>query len=479
VEPVEPSDPSVHEEEFLGDSAHAPLDPGKLWATLERRIFATNEFFRLWVAQVITSIGNWLFFFAMIVTATRVGGDFASASVGFVVAARLVPGLLFSQVAGVLADRWDRRKLMVITDVCRALVVLTVPFIDHVWQLVVVSLVMELFTLLWIPAKEASVPNLVPKSHLTTANSLAVVATYGTIAVAAVILLGLAAGAARLEVFGWAEVLRIDETSLSFYVDAGTYLMSALLISTLAIRGPATSTSVDANKASVRESFSRLADGWRLILEDRIVRSVNVGLAAGLIGGGMVVPLGSEYAAEVLGAGERGYFGMVAGLGLGAAGGVVVVSMLQERLRKRAVFVTSLFATGVALLVAASLGSLTAVIIALVTMGFFAGPVYVVGFTLLHEQVQDEFRGRIFAALYALVQISALIALVIGPFFAEAAGGISSALLDGSVPIFGFAYALPGERLALWFGALIIIAASVLALVSLGMSSRASLKAVK
>jgi len=456
------------ESEMLADSAHAPLDPSGLWANLERRIFATNEFFRLWLSQVVTSIGNWLFFFAIAITAARVGGGLASLSVGFVVAARIVPGLFLAQLAGVLADRWDRRKLMVVCDLSRAGVVLLVPFIDHVWQLVLVSLVMEAFTLLWIPAKEASVPNLIPRSHLTTANSLSVIATYGTVLVSMVILIGLAAGAARIEDFGFASTLRIDETSLSFYADSITYLISAGLISSLRLTGSSSGKTVDANKMNLRDTFDQLKEGWRLIGIDPVVRAVNVAFATALIGGGMVVPLGIVFAFDVLGAGNRGYVGMIAGLGGGAAVGVIAVSVLQERLRKRSVFIASVFGTGAALFGAATASSLTAVVCILVVMGFFAGPVYVIGFTLLHERVTDDLRGRVFASLYALVQICVLIALVVGPALAEVFDQVAMALTgDGRVQILGFDYQLPGERLALWLGSLVILGAGVLSLVSM------------
>jgi len=463
--------PERPESSFLADSAHAPLDPSGLWANLERRIFATNQFFRLWLAQIVTSIGNWLFFFAITITAARVGGGLASLSVGFVVAARVVPGLFLGQLAGVLADRWDRRKLMVACDLSRAMVVLFVPFIDHVWQLVLVSLIMEAFTLLWIPAKEASVPNLIPRNHLTTANSLSVVATYGTVLVSMMVLIGLAAGADRIDEFSFATALRIDETSLSFYVDSITYLVSALLVSTLTL-GSTTSRAIDADKMNVRDTVAELVEGWRIIGLDPVVRAVNIAFATALMGGGMVIPLGIVFAFDILGAGNRGYIGMIAGLGGGAAVGVITVSVLQERLRKRSFFVAAVFGTGAALFVAATASSLTAVIIILVAMGFCAGPVYVIGFTLLHERVTDDVRGRIFAALYALVQVCVVIALVVGPALAEVLDQLSMALTgDGRVQFFGFDYQLPGERLTLWLGSLIILGAGVLSLVSMRSAS--------
>ena len=80
-----------------------------------------------------------------------------------------------------IVDRFDRKRLMVTCDLGRAAVLVTLPFVDTVRGLVFASLVLECFTLLWTPAKEASVPHLVPPDHLTTANSLSLVAAYGTL----------------------------------------------------------------------------------------------------------------------------------------------------------------------------------------------------------------------------------------------------------------------------------------------------------
>ena len=151
------------------------------------RVFGSRPFFRLWRMQVLSATGDWLGFLAIAVTAARVGGGTPEAAVGFVVAARIVPGFFLAPVAGVFADRWNRKKLMVVCDVGRAVTLLWLPFVDHVWQLVVASLVLEVFTLLWAPAKEAVVPHLVPVSHLTSANSLSLAAAYGSFLPASVL----------------------------------------------------------------------------------------------------------------------------------------------------------------------------------------------------------------------------------------------------------------------------------------------------
>jgi hypothetical protein len=135
-----------------------------------------------------------------------------------------------------------------------------------------------------------------------------------------------------------------------------------------------------------------------------VVRAVNVGLACGLIGGVMLIPLGQTFSEQVLHEGPGGFGVFVFALGVGTAAGVVGVSALQARLHKARTFVLSLFCAGVALIVGVSMSTLMLSAMWVAIMGIFAGSVYVLGFTLLHENVEDELRGRIFSAPYTLVR---------------------------------------------------------------------------
>ncbi len=111
-------------------------------------------------------------------------------------------------------------------------------------------------------------------------------------------------------------------------------------------------------------------------------------------------------------------------------------------------------------------------------LGVCAGSVYVLGFTLIHESVDDELRGRIFSALYTLVRFCVLIAFAAGPFLSESLSRLSRRLFDGEIS-FGdsVTIAVPGVRLTLWLAGLIIIGAGVIAVRSISpRGGRASLK---
>src|SRR5581483_4448652 len=270
--------------------------------------FGSHSFFRLWIAQVVSSLGDWLGFLAITIVAASLGSGSGGAAVGLVMSARIIPGFFLAPVAGVLVDRWDRKKIMITCDLVRAAVICTLPFVHSVTELVLASLVLEVCTLVWSPAKEASVPNIVPSERLTSANSLSLAAAYGTFPVAAIFFSLLAQLAKALGSIDALHFFKTDQTALAFYVDGGTFLVSALMISTLVLPEAARRARRDSDKrVDLTETFRELKEGCRFIFVNPVVRSVNLGLATGLMGGGMVVPLGSIFSTQILDAGAAGY----------------------------------------------------------------------------------------------------------------------------------------------------------------------------
>ena len=209
--------------------------------------------------------------------------DLDDRQVGLVMSARIAPGFFLAPAAGVLVDRWDRKKVMVVCDLGRALTLACLPFITHVWHLLLASLLLEVFTLLWSPAKEASVPNLVPSDRLTSANSLSLVAAYGTFPVASLLFAGLEKIGDHMAHLSGLSMFRFGQAgSMAVYVDVLTFVASALFISTLLLppsrRSQHAELGVDFNGP-----FRELREGWRFMFTDRVVRAVMLALATGLI----------------------------------------------------------------------------------------------------------------------------------------------------------------------------------------------------
>ena len=149
-------------------------------------LFRHPKFSKLLAAQTVSSLGDWIGFSAVAILAYRLGGGNAGSNAGAyavagVMVARMLPSVLFGPIAGALADRVNRKRIMIIADLSRAALYAVVPFVASLWSLYLLSFVIESMSLFWTPARDASLPNLVPKRQLANANSLGLIGTYGTL----------------------------------------------------------------------------------------------------------------------------------------------------------------------------------------------------------------------------------------------------------------------------------------------------------
>jgi len=423
-----------------------------------RRVFGSSAYFRLWMAQVVSSLGDWIGLVAVVALAARVSQG-SEAAVGLVMAARMVPGFFLAPVGGVLVDRWDRRRTMVACDLGRAAIVATLPLVDTLLGLFLASFLLEILTLLWSPAKDASVPNLVPADKLAAANSLSMAAAYGTFPVGSAIFASLAGLASWLGQFEALEGLKVNQESLALWVDAATFLCSALIITTLTL--PARRRT-DGQPIDWGQTWRELTEGLRFIRGNEAVRSVMLGMGVGLVGCGSVVPLGPIYSKEVLGSGSAGFGLLMTGLGIGAAIGVLALSVVARRLPSDLVFVVSLFGSGIGLILATATGSLALSVVLAGVFGLFAGVCYVSGFTVIQERVEDSLRGRMFATLYTIIRFCLLLSLAVSPWLASLLDSISGALFtDHAINLGVSRVHIPGVRLTFWLGGLMTVAAGM------------------
>ena len=132
-------------------------------------VLSIRPFRRLWQALTISAFGDWLGLLASTALAQKLAGeDYAKANfaIAGVFIVRLIPAVILGPLAGVLADRLDRKTLMVISDLMRFGLYLSIPIVGNYFWLYTATLLAETATLFWSPAKEATVPNLVPKNKL-------------------------------------------------------------------------------------------------------------------------------------------------------------------------------------------------------------------------------------------------------------------------------------------------------------------------
>ncbi len=456
-----------------------------------QRIFGSRDFYYLWVVQLVSALGDWVGLFAITALAAQLSSA-PEAATALVLTARVAPGLFLAPLAGVFVDRFDRKKVMIWSDLARAVVFMALPFVRSVTGLVIASLLLEVFTMLWSPAKEAVTPSLVPRKKLTDANSLSLVAAYCTMPVAGGLIYLLTAANGSLANISWLGPLQFSNEmgntqALAFYFNAASFVVGGLIIWKL-VRIPkhALGRHVigDERVAGIGETFREMREGWRYIVENPVVRGVNVGLATGLFGGAMLVPLGPVFAEKVIGSGDT-FSLFITALGLGVAVGIAALSVVQKLLPKRASFLIASYVSGIALFLAASMSSFWPAAACVFLLGVCAGTVYILGFTLLQTYTTDELRGRIFSTLLTLVRLCVLVSLLLGPAMAALFEQLTSSIFPSNaqgIPqaeIFGVSLAVPGVRVALWFGGLIILGAATLAARSMGFQLREGLADVR
>jgi len=405
-----------------------------------------GPFARLWWSGAISSFGDWVSIFASLAL-----GDQLAGNTGTLVAllGRFAPALLLGFFSGVVADRTDRRLVMAVTDIARAVLVLLLVFIDTLSMLFFVQVGLEIFAQVRQPAREAAVPQLVSRAELVPANALSAVGSYGTFPVGAVAWFLISDIPARL---GAPEVISFR---VGYITDSVTFLISALVVLTLVIPPVA-------NKPPAvedwRQPFRDLAEGVRFVFGTPQIRGAVIGLSAVLFGGGAMIVLGQTYTRE-LGGTSSGFAAVALALGVGFVVGMVSLNRLR-RFDHLMVFAIALTATGVSL----SFLSYTRTVVGAgawsLLLGAAIGLDYVMGFTLIQENSPDELRGRAFAALFTMVRAALIVSMSI------AAAGVS--LLNDILP---GRYA-DGIRVVLLLGGIIAALSGVFALWSGRTTSR-------
>lgn len=421
--------------------------------TTRKSVFSYPSFRRIWSASLVSSFGDWIGFVAVIALATRVSKGSGETAVAFVLSARLLPGFFLGPIAGVLLDRLDRRRVMLACDAGRALVFAFLPFVDTVIGLVFASLLLEALSIGWSSAKEATVPNLVPHDQLASANSLSVAAAYGTFPLGSIAFALLAKLAEALGNIDALSSLRINQESLALWADGFTFVVSALLVGSVVFPRKIVERDEEEKPNVMRD----LREGLAFIGSSPRVRSVMLGIGAGLFGGGMLVPLGQTFAKEDLGGGPAGFGALISALGLGVAISVVGLSFLQRRLRPEPVFIGSVFAAAIFISLGATSSSMGPAVLFVFLLGLCAGGVYVLGFTILQTNVDDALRGRTFATLYTMIRLCLLGAFTFAPILSR----LLSSLGDAA------GLHLSGVRLTLWLVGGIIGCAGLLSVLSL------------
>jgi dTMP kinase len=380
-------------------------------------VLRVASFRRLWLALSGSSFGDWLGLLATTALASQLGGDsYASANlaVAGVLILRLAPAVLLGPLAGALADRLDRKFVMVAGDILRGLLFITIPLVGTLQWLFVATVLIECLALFWMPAKEATVPNLVPRNRLEAANQMSLVTTYGTAPIAALAFSGLGFLNGILDNF--LDRFQTNPIDFALYVNAATFIISGLVISRLPI--PKQRIGEGAEPVSVLRS---IVDGWRFIGGTPLVRGLVVGMLGAFAAAGFVIGLAQTFVKD-LGAGQPGYGALFAAVFLGLAAGMWGGPRLLSGFSRYRLFGLALVAAGGFLAALALIPNIVMAFLFTIGLGACGGIAWVTGYTLLGLTVDDSVRGRTFAFIASAARIVLITVLALGPALAALIG---------------------------------------------------------
>ena len=382
-----------------------------------RGVLAIKPFRKLWNSMLFSSLGDWLGLLATTAMAQQLsGGDYATANfaIAGVFIARLLPAVFLGPLAGVIADKLDRRKLMVTCDILRAALYVSIPIFHNYFWLYTATILVECITLFWSPAKEASVPNLVPRERIENANQVTLLAAYGTAPIAALLFTFLSLFTSAINVTFGINSTAID---LSLYVNALSFAFAAFTIWGLREIPKGAAEKHSADKGILKS----LLEGWKAVSSSKIIRGLIVGMVGAFVAAGAVIGLARTFVGD-LGGGEAAYGVLFGAVFTGLAAGIAFGPKVFAQFSRRRLFGASLAVSGCFLVALAAIPNLVLAVFIVIILGTFSGITWVTGFTMLGMEVADDVRGRTFAFVQSLIRVVLVAVLAISPLIAASIG---------------------------------------------------------
>ena len=379
------------------------------------RLARNRAFAAMWLGQVISSLGDRIHQVALVFLVTRATNS-SPLALGLVFAAMTVPSLLVGPVAGAFVDRWDRKRVMVGSDLIRAAMVVAIPAAAAIHVGLVVALVFGLAVVssFFRPARVCAVPQVVADEDLLSANSAMWIADTASD------LVGYGLGGLFVAFLGSA-------LALAFWLDGASYLVSALLVAAVAIPRlvPMSDASGEGGVAPAPSLRSDLATGWRFLRSETVLFATTIQAAIAELGLGALTALSPLLVAGLaLGSIDApmayGLFEMSMGVGL--VGGGIVLGGVATRLPKGPTIVAAFTAMGVMLVALAVIGSLPVALVLAGLVGVANVAFAVPSQTIFQQRTPGGLLGRVVAIRLAAVNGVLAVGMVTSGALAQAFG---------------------------------------------------------
>ena len=379
-------------------------------------LFANGTFLRLFAAQTVSLAGSGITTIALALLVREFAGSTATAAIlGQVLMLRIVAFLLFSQPAGLLADRLNRKWLLVGADLSRFVVMAAFPFIDSVWQIYVAVFIVNSLTAFFTPAYEASLPEIVGKDYT---GALA----YSRIAIDMEAILGPVLAGLLVAMMGLRWVFLVYDAS---------YLVSAALVLSVSIPTKVTPPGQEVG------SWKELSYGTRLLFREPSIRRALIMGMSEAIAGACAIVVTVVYVRDVLGRSTSAFAWTMAAVGIGSSLAAMLLSSLTSHWEQQHSDVDihkirhrwtrrALFAGGVAAIVSLIGGIFNPAIGIFAVLWLLNGAsqawIAIPSSTLVAEHTSPDDRGRAYGAHFAWTHVPWLVAYPLVGYLASQVG---------------------------------------------------------
>ena len=374
---------------------------------VDNSLLKNGRFLRLWIGQGFSFVGDFVSTVALVLLVVDVSGS--ASAVGGVLVARLLPTLA-SPLVGVLADRLDRRAVLVASDLVRAVLVVGLIFARDLPVIYALVFLMGAARTVFNPTVRAAFPGVVGGGDLTRANAL----ISGTFSFS--VMAGPALGGVLVAFVG---------LEMAFLLDALTFLVSAALLSTIPLPAPGQGDGEEGFFQELRAGFGYLAGA-------RVPLAIIAGAFLATLTANAAIPAEAFLARDTFDAGDVGY-GLLASLwGGGMILGSALVAVLGGRINLVLLYFVSIFATALAFVGVGLSPTFALALGAIAIAGAANGVDNVSTDTILQRRVPDAFLGRVFAARFLTFSAGEALAYPIGGLTVDAMGPRSTYLLAGA-----------------------------------------------
>jgi predicted MFS family arabinose efflux permease len=438
-------------------------------------LLRNRDFLRLWAGQMVSAIGDWVIVAVLFAFVDQISGG-KSYAISLMMLSKFLPAVLLGFLAGIIIDRLDRKRTLILCDLSRAALVLVLPFATNLPAICILVFIIETFSIIYGPAKDASIPDLVEQEQLTNANSLNMLTLYASMA------FGTAIAGSIIGLFAWLGKVNpefmgryIDPNKAAFVVDSLTFVISAWLIFHINFKRRSREERVRMSAGQVKKDFK---EGFNYLRHNPLTRIILILTLTCFLGGGTIYVLTVGFVKYVLGGSSASFMYVLTTLLFGMMSGSILAGLLKDRIHKERILglAITFFGVGVVVFSLLTVSWLSYIVVFL--GGTCMGYAIVGMVTLLHEILEEEYRGRAFATIQVIMRASIFLSIMLAGPMADLITGLGRKLgldpislgiirvggsFEGSIDgrVADFRFLLNGPQIILFVGGIIILFAGL------------------